>query len=46
MVAFDLNENREIATYFKGAFVTCSVQGKGCRTEDEWRTLIKPFMED
>jgi hypothetical protein len=46
---FDLNENKEIATYSKiegDAFVFCLVQGKGCRTEDEWRTLIKPFMED
>jgi hypothetical protein len=49
MRLFDLNENREIATYSKiegAAFVFCSVQEKGCRTEDEWRTLIKPFMED
>ena len=49
MGLFDLNENREIATYSKiegDAFVYCLVQGKVCRTEDEWRTLIKPFMED
>src|ERR1700730_11327696 len=49
MRLFDLNENREIATYSKiegDAFVYCLVQGKRCRTEDEWRTLIKPFMED
>ena len=50
MRLFDLNENREIATYMKSegdafAFL-CSVQDKGCRTEAEWRTLIKPFMED
>ena len=49
MRLFDLNENREIATYMKSegdafAFL-CSVQDKGCRTEAEWRTLIKPFME-
>jgi hypothetical protein len=49
MRLFDLNENREIATYSKiegDAFVFCLVEGKVCRTEDEWRTLIKPFMED
>src|ERR1700730_17029246 len=49
MMLFDLNENGEIATYSKiegDAFVYCLVQGKVCRTEDEWRTLIKPFMED
>jgi hypothetical protein len=43
----DLNENREIATYREvGPWVLCSVQEKECETEDEWRTLIKPFMED
>ena len=49
MRLFDLNENGEIATYSKiegDAFVYCLVQGKVCRTEDEWRTLIKPFMEN
>jgi len=24
----------------------CSVQDKPCQTEEEWRALIKPFMED
>jgi hypothetical protein len=49
MRLFDINENREIATYSKSegdAFVICVVQGNGCRTEAEWRALIKPFMED
>jgi hypothetical protein len=49
MKLFDLNENREIAVYSKGEgspAVYCFVQEKGCRTEAEWRTLIKPFMED
>jgi hypothetical protein len=49
MRLFDLNDSREIATYSKregDAFVYCLVQGKVCRTEDEWRTLIKPLMED
>ncbi len=26
--------------------VYCFVQAKWCGTEAEWRTLIKPFMED
>jgi hypothetical protein len=49
MRLFDINENREIATYSKSegdAFIICVVQDKGCQTEAEWRTLIKPFMED
>ena len=49
MKLFDLNENREIAVYSKGEGVAsafCLVQAKWCQTEAEWRTLIKPFMED
>src|SRR5262245_38938136 len=40
---FDINENREIATYIKTAgnpLVHCQVQEKICRTEEEWRQLI------
>jgi hypothetical protein len=49
MKLIDLNENREIAVYSKGEGVAsafCLVQTKWCQTEAEWRTLIKPFMED
>ena len=49
MKLIDLNENREIAVYSKGEGVAsafCLVQAKWCQTEAEWRTLIKPFMED
>jgi hypothetical protein len=49
MKLFDLNENGEIAVYSKGEGVAsafCLVQAKWCQTEAEWRTLIKPFMED
>jgi hypothetical protein len=49
MKLFDLNENREIAVYSRGegdASTFCLVQAKWCQTEAEWRTLIKPFMED
>jgi len=52
MTLFDLNENREIASYTKleGPKGFCFGQGMPedawCGTEMEWRALIKPFMED
>ena len=49
MKLLDLHENRQIAIYSKierNAFVDCSVQDKRCTSEEEWRALIKPFMED
>ena len=46
----DLNDNREYGTYVwfstLAAPFTCEVRGKQCRSEQEWRELIKPFMED
>ena len=53
MRLYDLHENREIGA-FLGTTVflleektaSCWVQGKQCKSEAEWRALIKPFMED
>jgi hypothetical protein len=45
MTFYDLHENREIGTYSNG-IALCSVQGQQCTSEQEWRALIKPFMED
>jgi hypothetical protein len=51
MRLFDLNDNKEYGQYFMndlylaGPF-PCDVQGKVCRSESEWRELVKPFMED
>jgi hypothetical protein len=46
----DLHENREIGRYHKprenDRQRRCSVQEKQCTSEEEWRSLIKPFMED
>src|SRR6516165_2813812 len=45
----DLHEKRTIAKYSKlegDRFAVCWVQDKRCKTEEEWRALIKPFMED
>ena len=51
MRLFDLNENKEYGAYMvdicDGCVPwQCLVQEQVCRSEKEWRTLIKPFMED
>src|SRR5262249_44713289 len=46
---FDLHENREVGTYFQfdgSPPMQCTVGDGSCRTEQEWRVLVKPFMED
>lgn len=46
---FDLHENRELGTYFRfdgSPPQLCTVGDGFCRTEQEWRLLAKPFMED
>jgi hypothetical protein len=45
----DLRENKVIGTYdkFEGApVVVCLVQDRQCKSEEEWRALVQPFMED
>jgi HD superfamily phosphohydrolase YqeK len=43
----DLQENRQIAFYLKiPGVLRCLVQQQQCKSEEEWRALIKPFMED
>jgi hypothetical protein len=51
MRLYDFQESREIGV-FVGTTVFleektahCSVQGKQCKSEEEWRALIKPFMD-
>ena len=48
MRLYDLHRNKEMAGYDKWAdtVVYCLVKGKQSKSEEEWRTLIKPFMED
>ena len=47
---FDLNENKEYGSYWHSdkapQFVNCNVQDARCSSEAEFRTLIKPYMED
>jgi hypothetical protein len=46
---FDINENDEIAAFFK--FDTykdpsdCRVLNKKCNSQEEWNSLVKPYME-
>ena len=48
MMLYDLNGNRQIASYHKwgNTVELCVVEQKQCKTEAEWLALIKPFMED
>ena len=41
----EVNENMEYGMYW-GQNGICWVLGKYCQTEQEWRQLIKPFMEE
>jgi hypothetical protein len=45
----DLNDTTEYYAEYvhhSGSVLFCEVRGKQCRSEQEWRELIKPFMED
>lgn len=45
---FDLNENKQYGSYFKGGsgIMDCQVRDKQCSSEEEWRKLAKPYLED
>jgi hypothetical protein len=51
MRLFDLNDNKEYGVFVASICdgcgpMACSIQDKVCRSESEWRQLLKPFMED
>ena len=56
MALFDLNENNEnnenkgyglyVSTEEAKEPIQCYVETSDCKTEEEWRALIKPFTED
>src|SRR6516225_525487 len=49
LTLLDLQGKRTIGKYRKlegDRFAVCWVQETQCKTEEEWRALIKPFMED
>ena len=50
LMLIDLNDHKEIGAYIGQLDsqdpVKCVLQEKRCKTQEEWRALIKPFMED
>ncbi len=44
----DVNENKDLGDYFKFVdpehLMICSVNGKSCRSRDEWEDLARPYM--
>jgi hypothetical protein len=50
LMLIDLNDHKEIGSYVGGLDVRgpvkCVLQQKQCASEEEWRDLIKPFMEE
>ena len=50
MRLFDLSQNNEYGTFVSGPTestpLACVVRGNTCRSESEWRQLLKSFMED
>jgi hypothetical protein len=39
----DVNENKVYAEFDP---ISCDVNGRTCHSEEEWKMLIKPFMEE
>jgi hypothetical protein len=48
LTLYDLNENKPYGSFTSGAYgiLDCQVKGKVCRSEQEWRELAKPFLEE
>jgi hypothetical protein len=43
LILIDVNDNKVVGNFDP---LQCTVQEKVCRSEQEWRSLIKPFMQD
>jgi len=45
---FDINEDTYYGSYIEGfgPLDMCEMEERECQSEEEWRALIKPFMED
>jgi hypothetical protein len=50
MTILDLNENKEYGSFFKRSQDSvpshCTVRNEVCRSESEWRELLKLYMEE
>ena len=47
-VIIDVNENKIYGVFLKNGteIMKCSVSGKECYLEEEWDSLVKPYMEE
>lgn len=45
---YDLNENKQYGSFFTGStgVMDCQVRENHCSSEEEWRKLAKPYLED
>lgn len=46
---YDLNENKEYGSFFRsssGGIMSCEIRGNLCSSEEEFRKLAKPYLED
>jgi hypothetical protein len=47
---WDINEEKQYGQFFRFSTMSspfdCEVSGKRCKSEDEWNSLIKPYMEE
>ena len=41
---YELNEHKQYGSFSSG--MECEVLDRQCRTQQEWRKLAKPFLED
>ena len=50
ILLYDINENREYGSFFKrdsdSAPFDCKVAGRICRSQQEWESLVGPYMDD
>jgi len=44
LTLYDLNENKQYGSFVTGT--PGQVQGRDCRSEQEWRELARPFLEE
>jgi hypothetical protein len=45
---FDFNENKELGSFVVNKYLPmdCRVFEKKCKSEEEWDSLVKPYMEE
>jgi len=43
---FDVNESKIYGIYSTKDYLSCYVLEKECKSEEEWDSLVKPYMEE